>query len=176
MKKQYYVISLVAFGWLLGLTSWMIFNNSKGEVVYADANRLFNEYKETAVLKKEFEVKRTSMQANVDSLMQDWEKELKLYEKERNSMSTKELKLKEELLSTKQSNINNYQQAIQQQIGEEDQKMTQSVFNEINLVVKEYGKRKGYDLILGANGSGNILYADEGAVDITDEILEELNH
>ncbi len=174
MKKYQIGLMIVAFTGLLGLSLWVALKETEN-IVYADANRLFNEYKGTASLKKEFETKRKSMQANVDSLMQEWQNELKVYEKERTSMSENELKLKEEILSNKQNNISNYQQAIQKQIAEEDQKMTQSVFNEINAVVKEYGKKKGYDLILGANGSGNILYADEDAVDITDEILEELN-
>ena len=68
--------------------------------------------------------------------MTDWQKELKLYEKERSSMSKKELELKQQLLSNKQQQINNYQQAIQKQIAEEDKKSSQTLINDINDYVK----------------------------------------
>lgn len=87
----------------------------------------------------------------------------------------KEISLKQELLNNKQQQISSYQQAIQKQIQEEDKKATQTVINDINDYVKEYGKKKGYEIIFGASGSGNIMYADEGT-DLTEKILEGLNN
>lgn len=77
-------------------------------------------------------------------------------------------------MSNKQQQLASYQQVIQKQIQEEDQKATQTVVNDINDYVKEYGKKKGYKIIFGASGSGNIMYADQTA-DITEKILEGLN-
>ena len=90
-------------------------------------------------------------------------------------MTKKEISLKQELLNNKQQQISSYQQAIQKQIQEEDKKATQTVINDINDYVKEYGKKKGYKIIFGASGSGNIMYADEGT-DLTEKILEGLNN
>ena len=77
-------------------------------------------------------------------------------------------------LGNKQQQINNYQQAIQNQIQEEDKKSTQTVINDINDYVKEYGKKNKYKIIFGASGGGNIMYADE-ATDLTQKILDGLN-
>ena len=63
-------------------------------------------------------------------------------------MTKKEISLKQELLNNKQQQISSYQQAIQKQIQEEDKKATQTVINDINDYVKEYGKKKGYKIIL----------------------------
>jgi outer membrane protein len=145
------------------------------QLVYVDVNKLLEGYNRTKVVRAEFESKAKVLNANVDSLMTDWQKELKLYEKERSAMTAKELELKQQLLSNKQQQINNYQQAIQKQIQEEDQKATQTVINDINDYVKEFGKRNGYDIIFGASGSGNIMYADKGA-DLTEQVLEGLNN
>ncbi|MGY0408627.1 MAG: OmpH family outer membrane protein, partial [Polaribacter sp.] len=100
--------------------------------------------------------------------------ELKDYEKNRSKYSKKELALKQELLGNKQQQINNYQKAIQKQVQKEDKKATQTVINDINDFVKEYGKKKGYKIIFGASGSGNIMYADETS-DLTKIVLEGLN-
>ena len=48
------------------------------------------------------------------------------------------------------------------------------MINDINDYVKEYGKKKGYDIIFGASGSGNVMYASE-ASDLTEDVLKGLN-
>ena len=142
--------------------------------VYVDVNKLLEGYKRTEIVRSEFEKKAKVLQSNVDSLIAGWQTELKDYEKERSKMTKKELALKQELLNNRQQQISNYQQAVQKQIKEEDQKATQTVINDINDYVKEYGKNKGYKIIFGASGSGNIMYADE-KTDLTEKILEGLN-
>lgn len=148
--------------------------NSRSEQVYVDVNKLLEGYDRTQVERQAFEEKTSVLKANVDSLIADWQLELKTYEKERISLKQKELDLRQQQLASKQQQLNNYQQAIQQQIREEDQKVTQTVINDINDFVKEYGAENGYRIILGASGSGNIMYAAEGT-DLTNEILEGLN-
>ena len=137
-------------------------------------NKLLDGYKRTKLARAEFEEKAKTLNANVDSLMTDWQNEIKSYEKERASMSKKELELKQQLLGNKQQQINNYQQAIQNQIQEEDKKATQTVVNDINDYVKEYGKKNGYKIIFGASGGGNIMYASESS-DLTEKVLKGLN-
>ncbi|CAL2064881.1 OmpH family outer membrane protein [Tenacibaculum sp. 190524A05c] len=152
----------------------ILFFKSSSELVYVDINKLLDGYKRTKIVKAEFEKKAKTMKANVDSLITNWQKELKNYEKERSRMTKKELKLKQELLANKQQQINNYQQAIQKKLGDEDKKVTQTVINDINDFIKEYGKDKGYKVIFGANGSGTIMYAEESS-DLTEEVLTALN-
>ncbi|WP_140487108.1 OmpH family outer membrane protein [Flavobacterium sp. GSA192] len=147
---------------------------SSSELVYVDVNKLIEGYSRTKVAKAEFDKKANLMKANVDSLVANWQKELKNYEKERSSLSPKELKLKEELLGNKQQQINGYQEAIQKKIQEENQKVTQTVINDINDYIKEYGKKNGYKIIFGANGGGTIMYADESS-DLTEDVLKGLN-
>lgn len=159
---------------LLASLVTIVISSSKSELVYVDVNQLLEGYDRTKVEQQAFEKKAAVMKANVDSLLTDWQDELKTYEKERASMTEKELALKQELLQSKQQQINNYQQAIQKQIQEEDQKMTQTVVNDINDYVKEYGKKHSHPIIFGAHGNGNIMYAEQ-ATDLTDIILEGLN-
>ncbi len=171
MKKTPLILAVIALA-LAMFSVYKTYNTS--ELVYVDVNKLLDGYKRTKVVRAEFEKKATTMNANVDSLLVDWQKELKLYEKERSSMSKKELKLKQELLSNKQNQINGYQESVQKKLKEEDQKVTQTVINDINDYVKEYGKKYNYDIIFGASGSGNIMYAKE-TTDLTETILTGLN-
>lgn len=172
MKKFTHPISFL--GLVLALIS-LFYSTSSTKQAYVDVGKLLEGYKRTEVARAAFEEKAKTLNANVDSLMIDWQKELKTYEKERSRMSKKELELKQELLSNKQVQLNNYQQAIQKQIQEEDKKATLTVINDINDYVKTYGEKEGYKIIFGANSSGNIMYADE-TTDITAKVLEGLNN
>ncbi|GAB5400284.1 MAG: OmpH family outer membrane protein [Aureisphaera sp.] len=170
MQKLGLPIALIA----LAAVIISFFYNSTSDLVYVDVNKLLEGYDRTQVERSKFEEKAKGLQANVDSLIANWQEELKTYEKERSSMTQKEIQLKQELLSNKQQQIGSYQQAIQKQIQEEDQKATQTVINDINDYVKEYGKQHNHSIIFGASGSGNIMYADE-ASDLTEIVLEGLN-
>ncbi len=171
MQKLALPLSIIAL--LLSIVSFFYLNNTSDQV-YVDVNKLLEGYKRTKVVRTEFEGRAKLLKANVDSLVVGWQGELKQYEKERSKMSKKELELKQELLANKQQQINNYQQAVEKQIQEDDKKSTQTVINDINDYVKDYGKQKGYKIIFGASGTGNIMYADE-ATDLTSKILEGLN-
>lgn len=171
MKRVPVILSVFAI--LLSLIS-MYFAKSSSELVYVDVNKLVEGYKRTKIEKADFEKKAVKMKAEIDTLVSNWQKELQVYEKERTSLSTNELKLKQELLSNKQSQINSSQESIQNQIQTENKKVTQTVINDINDYVKEYGKREGYKIIFGASGSGNLMYADE-STDLTSEVLMGLN-
>lgn len=168
-----YILLLAIFAIIISSLA-IYFAKSNSELVYVDVNKLIEGYSRTKVAKAEFEKKATTMKGNIDSLVTNWQKELQGYEKERASLSPKELQLKQELLSNKQQQINGYQEAIQKQIEEEDKKTTQTVINDINDYIKEFGKRKGYKIIFGASGGGNIMYADESS-DLTEEVLKGLN-
>lgn len=168
-------ILLIVSGLAILLSVFAIyFAKSSSELVYVDVNKLIEGYSRTKIAKAEFDKKATTLKANVDSLVTNWQKELQSYEKERASLTPKELELKQELLGNKQQQINGYQEAIQKQIQEEDKKVTQTVINDINDYIKEYGKRKGYKIIFGASGGGNIMYASESS-DLTEEVLKGLN-
>ncbi|NER12985.1 OmpH family outer membrane protein [Leptobacterium flavescens] len=171
MNKLALPLALIA---LIGSVFSFFYFQSQSELVYVDVNKLLEGYDRTKVEQEAFNKKATTLKANVDSLIVDWQNQLKKYEKERASMSKKEKELQQELLNGKQQQINNYQQAVQRQIQEEDQKMTQTVINDINDYVKEYGKNNGFKIIFGAGGNGNIMYAHE-ASDLTREVLEGLN-
>lgn len=171
MKDLFRPIALIAL--VLSIASFF-YTPLASEHAYVDVGQLLEGYKRTKIVRADFEQKAKTLNANVDSLLQDWQAELKSYEKERSKMSKKELELKQELLSNKQLQINNYQQAIQKQVAAEDKKATQTVINDINDFVKTYGEKKGYSIIFGANSTGNIMYAAD-ATNITKEVLEGLN-
>jgi outer membrane protein len=58
----------------------LVKSQQASELVYVDVNKLMEGYKKTAVVRAEFQKKATTLKANVDSLMVNWQNELKTYE------------------------------------------------------------------------------------------------
>ena len=54
------------------------------------------------------------------------------------------------------------------------QQYSDQIWKQINQYVDDYGKKHHYDLILGATGQGNIMYARQGD-DITKEVSDYIN-
>ncbi|MCE3226673.1 MAG: outer rane chaperone Skp (OmpH) [Bacteroidetes bacterium] len=50
----------------------------------------------------------------------------------------------------------------------------EQIWTQINTYIIEFGKEKNYDLLLGANGSGSIMYSDD-AIDVTAQAIEFIN-
>lgn len=121
-----------------------------------------------------FQEKAQQWQANLDTIRADYQKALGVYHTESPTLSQAEKYQREKLLKIQETNLLNYSNRLENQAKEEDQKMTQGVLNQINSFVEQYGRRKGYDIILGTTLSGNILFGIE-ALDITKEVLAELN-
>lgn len=172
MKRINPYFGIAAFVGFLIL--FMLHFTEHRKVVYVDTNVLMSKYQGMIDAHAEFEKKAAKWQANVDTLIKNFQDELKSYEKQRLKMTAKERELKEELLNNRQNQLNQYREAIAKKAKEENQRMTQTVLNNVNDYIKEYGKRKGYRYILGANGSGNVVYAND-AYNITDDLLKGLN-
>src|SRR5947208_3357758 len=79
---------------------FQFFNKDK-KLVYININKLVAEYKGLADLQKAMEQKSKIWKANVDTLGQELENNIKKYERERPKNSEKENKLHEEILRNK---------------------------------------------------------------------------
>lgn len=64
--------------------------------------------------------------------------------------------------------------ALYRKTEERNKEIEKMIWKRLNPYIVEYGKEKGYAYIYGANGTGNVLYADESE-DITEELIEYVN-
>jgi len=76
--------------------------------------------------------------------------------------------------AARQEQLARYRVALQQRIQAASSQSDQVLLNEVNAYLKTYGKTHGFDFILGANESGNIVYAADSQ-DLTNSVLTGLN-
>jgi len=173
MKNPKWIFVLVSLLFIFDIL--LLYNQlNHKDLVFVDSARLINGYKGMTDARKVYQQKAIIWQANVDTLINEIQNDIKKFEKENVQMTAKERELTRQLLQNKQQQLAEYQKATQEKAAQEDGQMTKQVVDEINQYIKDYGKSNGLKIILAATDYGNIAYAQDG-IDITDEILEGLN-
>nr|WP_199156311.1 OmpH family outer membrane protein [Pedobacter sp. ASV2] len=145
------------------------------KIAYVDSSKILSEFKGAEEAKKSFGTKAKTWQSNIDSLTTEVQNSIKKYEKDLATMSSKEQNLSKQLLGNKQKQLGDYQNAIRENAKQEDAKLTQDVVAKINAYLTKYGEQKNYKIILIANQSGTIAYAEK-ELDITKDVIDGLNN
>ncbi len=113
-------------------------------------------------------------QANIDTLNQVYKQKLDLYKKNAETWSSKEKNDNMDELKRLEADIQKYTTVVRKQAEEKDIKITESILSQITSFVETYAKENGYDIILGAQGDGSVMYGEK-YYDITEDVLHALN-
>lgn len=164
MKKLLMVVLVAA-----GLTSC-----NQQKTAYVDTTKLIEEYSEMQEVEAEFTTKSDMVKGQLDSLARTFQQEVQEYQENMGTMSTEQRQEIEEDLMQKQQAIQQRQQQMGNQLRQESDVVIDSIVGKVKDYVRDYGKENNYTYIFGSNESANIMYAEDG-LDITEEILEQLN-
>lgn len=165
---------LIFVGLLLTGVLFYLHFSSQSKVAYIDTIKLLDKYQSMTDAKKIVDQKNKVLQSNIDTLGFELENSIKKYEKDRTSMPANEIKLTEELLRNKQQQFIQYRDATTAKQKENENKITGEVISKLNEYIKRYGDKHNFQVILGGNASGTVLYAGT-AIDITDEVIQGVN-
>jgi outer membrane protein len=66
------------------------------------------------------------------------------------------------------------QQAFEQRFQALSDQYTKDVYERLNKYIQEYGKQKGYSMILGSDGQGGVMYVDT-TVNVTTDLIRYVN-
>lgn len=161
---------IVVLAWIT--THQLDLTNNK--VVVIDSQKVLEDYKGFKEAKDVYELKVKEMKDSFNkqrSIFESKGKEFeilmpKLNEEEKSNKKIELARLREELLKSGT--------AIENQSSEIEDKLMKGISNKVNDFVKRFGEREGYEVILGANGQGNVIYVD-GQKDITQLVINKLN-
>jgi len=173
MKTNY--ITTIAIGALLIICLILgIFLNRTPRIAFVNTSQLVYEYAGMQEARSLFQRKASIWQANVDTVKHTFQQRSSSIQAQLVNLDKSQQEEQIGRLDKERQRMLHYSKSMAQKQKEEEEKMTQSVLNQINSFVQEYGKRNGYALILGTTTDGGILYGQD-AIDLTDEILKELN-
>lgn len=161
MNKLGIVSTVLAICALL-LASYLLVEKDK--IGYIENVKVFDKFEYKKELESKLKAEFSERKNRVDSLYLDLKKAIAVYEKTGNAQ---DLRLKKEVFEM----VN---QELEEEQAEASSKYDAQIWTQINQYVKEYGETHGYDYIMGANGSGSLMYCKESE-NITDEVIAFIN-
>lgn len=160
------LIALVAFN--VGLVAYLLYASRQPKVAYVDNVVLFNDFQFKKERQAEYEKQKGYFQSQLDTLRMV---HLSLEEAlEQNPGNT-------ELQQRRAHSFENYQatdQYFAQKLDSIDGVFNEEVWAKINTYVNEYGKENKYDILIGASGTGTLMYGSD-AYNVTEDVLTYIN-
>lgn len=142
---------------VIGLGAWITYKEfADKEIAYIDIEKLVNSYELKKDMEKDAGKKLYVIQHAIDSL-----------ELIRKTISYQGPTLIDSQIARAKYVYDEYYTSSTNQ-------MNKSIWERLNPAIEQYGKEKGLEMLIGANGSGSLLYADKGR-DLTDDLIKYIN-
>jgi outer membrane protein len=146
----------------------------KKKVGYIEIKKVFNGFQMKKELEEKFKQTANSREKIVDSLALN----LKLISKQLNEQKETKEGINKDLAYMFEIKREEYLK-LKGQFTEDNTALSQKydgqILEQLTQYILEYGKTNNYELIFGADGSGNLMYANEG-LNISDDISIYVNN
>lgn len=145
------------------------------KVGYVDSGRLLKNYNDAIELQKRVNIDENEFKKNVNILKDSIDAHLVIM-KGRFDSSNKEEKEKLRIKLTRLNNdLQRYESKGKDQLKQRYDNEFKSVYDRINMLIISYGDKYSYDMIIGANETGNLLYGANSRFDLTTDLIEWVN-
>jgi len=145
------------------------------KIGYVDNGTVINDIQEKKDIEEKYKGKKAVFDKKTDSIGKAFQLEAQKFQLESKKMSSKKAQAKYDELGQKQQLLQQQIQFEQQQIGQAYQTELDSLIVKVKDHVKDYGKKNGYNFILGtSDGASSVIFGQEGS-DLSEIIIKELD-
>jgi len=152
----------------------LITNTLNYRIAYINVDTLLKKYKYYEILEKKLLDKQKSLEKSLNSKMQEFEKEVKEFQKKiqlNSFLSEESAKRQQQELMIKEQDLYKMREDLSLQLAKETQEFEKQLLDTVINFLKEYNRDNKYDFIFN---KAALLYGVE-AMDITDTIVYLLN-
>ncbi len=162
------VLAVVCLSWLTYIQLHM------PRIAYIRSGTILEKYAGVKEAHLRCQQKTQQWKTQSDTLRQLWQHSYASLEKNYVHLTATQKATEAQRLEEQQADILRFEEATALKAKQEEEKLMQGVFQQINSFVETYAREQGYTVVLGTTQSGSLLYASD-AVDITDQVLKKLN-
>lgn len=162
---------LITIAFLAGISGFVIsMLNLKTNTVYIDMGKIYENFGLSKELNKSLDSKIKRDKNLTDSLYQ----QLRIKTKE---VKDKQNKTEDDInyLARLEEEFYYNQQTLEKEVQSVAKDNDAKIWNQLNQYIQDFGKENKYTFILGANGQGTIMYADNEK-DVTNVVIEYVNN
>jgi len=145
------------------------------KIGYADPDYILGQLPEAKQIDSELKSLQTQLKNQIDGKVAEFQKKLKDYQDNLNTMLAPVRENTERELQQLQQNLEKLQQDAQTSIQTKQNQLMQPVYQKIGKGIEDVAKENGYTLVLSnqVGGLDVVLYGDE-KIDVSDLVLKKL--
>lgn len=144
------------------------------KIAYIDVETVMKEYEAAKALETAFTAQQQEMSAELQGMQAPFQAKVREYYQGAEKMTPSQRAETEQGLQQEQQMIQARQQELTQQLQQENQVKSEDLIGTVDSLVAIYSKSKGFNLVLGTQGNGTVMYGDE-VLDITKDVIKTLN-
>ena len=168
--KQKLILSIFLFN----MMAFTAFGQTNLKVGYADIEYILGNMPETVKAQADLDIVKDKLVKTRDSLVVDYNAQLKAYEKNVASLAPEKKKETEVKLLQIERGIQGFEADIQIAINIKKDELLKPIYERIGVLIKVVAKQNSYTHVINSQIDGNsvILYAEE-KTDISDLVIAE---
>jgi len=168
--KQKLILSIFLFN----MVAFTAFGQTNLKVGYADIEYILGNMPETVKAQADLDIVKDRLVKTRDSLVVDYNAQLKAYEKNVASLAPEKKKETEVKLLQIERGIQGFEADIQTAINIKRDELLKPIYERIGVLIKIVAKQNSYTHVINSQIDGNsvILYAEE-KTDISDLVIAE---
>jgi len=144
-------------------------------IVFVNSDSLLTNYQFYKDAQKEFENKGYRLQVDLGQKERALQAELQAIQQRASAMTQAQLQAADMTLKKKGAELQQYSQQKQAELGQEQAKKNEELYNNIREYIAKVNKENKYEFVLGYSQiGGGILFADP-SVDVTQKLVDGLN-
>jgi outer membrane protein len=144
------------------------------KIAYINADTVLKYYDYYKEVRAIFEAKGKKMDQDLQNRAQALQNEIGAYQRNVSTMTIGQAKAVEEDLGKKQQNLQMHQQRVEQELMNDQAKVTNELYTNLTTFLKTYGAEKGFQVVLKFDRSSDVLYGNAG-IDISQDVIKGLN-
>jgi outer membrane protein len=149
--------------------------SNKDKIVYLNSDSLSEKYQYFKDIKSKLENKVKKAQADLQAKSAAFQREVADYQKNAATMSAADRQATEQKLARKQDELARLDQTASSSLAKDESEEFNNVYNKITEFLKKHASDNGYKLVLTYSKSNpTVLYADP-SLEITNEVIKQLN-
>jgi outer membrane protein len=144
------------------------------KIAYIKSDSVLKHYDYFKEMRTILEAKGKKLDQDLQNRGQSLQNEITSYQRNISNLTIGQAKALEEDLGKKQQNFRLYQQSLEQELANDQNKLTEALYGRITAFLKKYSEGSGLQVVFKFDQSSDVLFGGPG-IDISQDVIKGLN-
>ncbi len=144
------------------------------KIAYIKSDSVLKHYDYFKEMRTILEAKGKKLDQDLQNRGQSLQNEIASYQRNISNLTIGQAKALEEDLGKKQQNFRLYQQSLEQEMSNDQNKLTEALYGRITAFLKKYSEGSGLQVVFKFDQTSDVLFGGPG-IDISEDVIKGLN-